>query len=401
MQRIKQMPMPRAGHLSLPLPQDLERIRGAARRALGPVQPAGSNTPWLIAKRTWVGQQMPPYYLVYFLLVDLLGFENFGKHEKVAWSVPINFNGRLFFIEHRKLGLDIFADDPNGEKEAARLIVAHIQKAVKVAEPFFEWLAAQAIKESRVNVLNKSESLFDRFTFFLEAYRAKAKETHDRKDERVVDRSETEHSSWESVSFPSWRLKKESRWLALAAIEAFFGWTEHVFVHISILTGKVKTAIEVTALAEAEWAEKFKKAMDLSDPKTKILFDQLIVIRRELRNTIAHGAFGKLGEAFAFHSGAGAVPVLLPHVAGSRKFLLGGGLTFEDEAALGVIENFIKHIWAGGRSPAQIYLSSDLPLILTLAANGTYSRAMSSVEDMTGFVACLTRSFDDAANMDW
>jgi hypothetical protein len=42
--------------------------------------------------------------VVYFLLVDLLGFKNLGTFEKIAWSVPVDFEGRAFLIEHRKAG---------------------------------------------------------------------------------------------------------------------------------------------------------------------------------------------------------------------------------------------------------------------------------------------------------
>ena len=49
----------------------------------------------------------PEYYLVYFLLVDLLGFKCYGRGEKVAWSTPVEIEGQHFLIEHRKLGLGV------------------------------------------------------------------------------------------------------------------------------------------------------------------------------------------------------------------------------------------------------------------------------------------------------
>ena len=57
------------------LPPELETIRDAARLALGPVIPATSqshaNHHFLFdAKRTEAGRELPPYYLVYFLLVS-------------------------------------------------------------------------------------------------------------------------------------------------------------------------------------------------------------------------------------------------------------------------------------------------------------------------------------------
>ena len=117
---------------------------------------------------------------------------------------------------------------------------------------------------------------------------------------------------------------------------------------------------------------------------------------------MAHGAFGKNGEAFHFHSGAGAVPVLLPHQAGKTRFTITGDLDFDEAAAIIVIENFIVHLWSGDLEPARLYIQeSGLPIILTMAQAGTYKQAMQSVEDMTNFIEHLSGEWDRAANMDW
>lgn len=65
--------------MPMALPPGLEPVRAAARRAISPIKPADSTTEpeWrflLTATRTEAGENLPPYYLVYFLLVDLLGF---------------------------------------------------------------------------------------------------------------------------------------------------------------------------------------------------------------------------------------------------------------------------------------------------------------------------------------
>ena len=44
---------------------------------------------------------------------------------------------------------------------------------------------------------------------------------------------------------------------------------------------------------------------------------------------------------------------------------------------------------------------SGLPLILTRAADGSYSAAMVSIDDMHDFIEHLGAEFDRAANMDW
>jgi hypothetical protein len=188
----------------------------------------------------------------------------------------------------------------------------------------------------------------------------------------------------------------------MAAIDAFFSWTEHIFIHLAVLTGRIRSAQDVASLAEANWATKFKAALDLSNPNVNKSFNALMTMRKELRNYFAHGAFGKQGEAFSFHSSTGAVPVLLPHRAGSKKFTLGEGLAFDCEAALKEIKEFIFILWSGDRSPAQKYIQeSGLPIILTMAADGTYENAMHSDHDMDVFLEHLSYRVDQAANMDW
>ena len=175
-----------------------------------------------------------------------------------------------------------------------------------------------------------------------------------------------------------------------------------MLIHLAILTGRISTAAEVAAAADSDWSSKFKQTLDIVEPKTKQLFDRLLSLRRELRNYVAHGAFGKDGEAFSFHSGTGAVPVLLPRKAGSRKFRLGSGLGFNAKAAVELLKEFEEHLWSNNRGAAKIYIQDhDLPAILTMAADGTYARATASEQDMQDFVDYMIRAMDDSANMDW
>ncbi len=376
-------------------------------RVIKPIKPANDSTQaekdfLFAAKRTQAGRSLPPYYLVYFLFVDLLGFKNLGQCEKVSWSVPIDYRGRAFLIEHRKFGLGIFARDSAEDEAAAGEIATLIHKGVKTARPYFDYIAQQAVSDSKVNVLNNSSDLYDRFVFLSKSVKDKLSEAEQRKDENDVDIDEYDGLSWRSVALPSARIRFEARWLALSAIEAFFSWTEHVFIHLALLQGKLSNAEEVAKLAGSEWSSKYKTALPLDDIQSKRWFDELIHIKNEVRNYIAHGAFGKQGEAFTFHSGAGAVPVLLPHNKQSKKYSLGAGLELKVEEALLVIDDFVEYLWSGPREPAKIYIQrSELPIIMTMVADGSYATAMTSVESMEGFVDHLSGEFDRAANMDW
>ena len=378
----------------------LDDMRDKAAKAIAPLIPANAGTVapkhfLFSAKRTDAGRRLPPYYFVYFLLVDLLDFRNLGRFEKIAWSIPIDFKGQAFLIDHRKFGVGVFAENLPDDETAAAEIVRLIHDGVKVARPYFDRLASDAVAGSQLNVINKSSELFERYRYHASLYKDKHEESERRKEERVV----TTKGSATITTFPVFTLKREAMWLALAAIECFFSWTEHVFIHIAILSGKCITGAAVAKLAGCDWQTKYKAALDIDDAASKQFYDELISVRRQIRNFIAHGAFGKQGEAFSFHSSVGAVPVRFADRADG--FRIGLGVDFEEVAAMFAIERFIDHLWSGPRAPAKIYLDSGLPLILPKAAEGEYSRAMTSESGMSEYTEYLVSIWDNAANMDW
>lgn len=383
------------------LPQYLERVRENALRAIAPVIPYNKETEPIQfdMRRTNAGRSLPPYYSVYFLLVELLGFRRSGQGEKVSWSVPIDFNGVGYVIEHRKMGLGVFARDAEAGEDDAQKITTLIQRGVRVAEPFYKWKADEAIQSSMINVKNKGAWLFERYEYWRDQFRSTSSAAIEGRRQLFGGAGDTSKNNPEVSWFD---LSKQAEWIAIEAIDAFFSWTEHIFIHIAILKGKITTGVKVAELAEAEWRTKFKEILDLDDPEAKSHYDKLIAIRRQHRNYIAHGAFGKRGEAFNFHSGAGAVPVFFDHRSEGGLFSLDGEPEIADETTLNEIGEFISFLWANDIEPAMYYIQqSGLPLILPMAKDGSYLAAMESIEGMKECVEHLTRAFDIATDMDW
>jgi len=386
---------------------DLEHVRSSALRALGPIRPANSNTAahpqfLLNARKAKSGRDLPQYYLVYFLLVKLLGFKDLGRFEKIDWSIPIDFKGRAYLVEHGKFGLSLLAHSPDEEAEEASDIANRLRKGVKAARPYFDRLAYQAVERSEINVKNNSMYLQRRYEFLRSEHESKCESINALKEERRSARGQLQLSIGSFVMSPVSSMSEEANWLAISAIEAFFSWTEHVLIHVAIFMCNISTAHQVADLAASEWSQKFKSVFDISLRAEKNLFDQCMTIRQELRNFIAHGAFGKRGEAFSFHSSAGAVPVILPHKVGSKKFSLGERLEFDTAAAFTVLDTFKVMLWSTARAPARVYIEDgQLPTILTFAVDGTYAEGMLSVESMEKLVEHLCNLSDQAANMDW
>jgi hypothetical protein len=352
-------------------------------------------------QRTKAGRDLPPYYLVYFLLVELLKFPNRGRWEKTAWSIPVEFNRTAYLIEHRKLGLGVFAVPGNDTEERAEHIVKLIKKGVNAADPYFRWLAEKAVAKPSLNVENNSHWLFARYRYLYELFGRTSAEAEARQQD-----IRNAPAGPNLADFTSWntrlQLSRQASWLGLAAIDAFFSWTEHIFVHLAILTGHLKTGNEVAERAGADWNLKFKFVLDLNNPETKKYYDQLVKVKRQLRDYTTHGAFGKQRQAFKFHSRVGAVPVMLNDERTAGRFSIYGAPVIEEGPALAIIEDFINHLWTGPLALAKSYLQdSGLPLILTFANDGTYARAMSSPDEMETLIEGLSAGFDNAANMDW
>jgi hypothetical protein len=373
-------------------------------KSIAPLTPASrSQSNEFGATPTNAGNRLPPYYLVYFLLVELLKFPHTGREEKVAWTIPVDYRGSCAWIQHQKMGLGVFSTATEDSELVAQQIVNAIQRGVTAATPFFDHLASEAAAGSKLNVRNNSVWLLSRYEYLREQFREKATSAEARKGDVVkTEKTSSDGTKSESYSFPALALKQEAAWLGVAAIDAFFSWTEHVLIHIAVLRGRLKTGEDVAELAAANWSEKVKAAIGLDDGALKPLVDELLAVRRQIRNYLAHGAFGKQGEAFKFHSRAGAVPVNMTDTDGRNRFSIWFGESFDEAGAIDTADRFAKRLWDGDLAPAKIYIqNAGLPIILPYATDGTYERAMASVEDMKCLVASLTREMDNAANMDW
>jgi len=57
--------------------------------------------------------------------LNWLEFGHGGRWEKVAWTIPVDYDGNLALVEHRKMGLGVFSgatpDDERGAEGIVRL----------------------------------------------------------------------------------------------------------------------------------------------------------------------------------------------------------------------------------------------------------------------------------------
>jgi len=108
------------------VPAQFDTVRKQARRAIAPMKPVDDNTKarkdfLFSSHRAVSAAELPPQHLIYFLLVELLGFRDLGRFEKLAWSIPIDLDGKAFLIEHRKFGVGVFTQDEEDVDAAKRI----------------------------------------------------------------------------------------------------------------------------------------------------------------------------------------------------------------------------------------------------------------------------------------
>lgn len=387
--------------------KDIDTLRAEALGILSPIKPVDNTTIargdfLLSATRSIASDRLPSYYFVYFLFRELLDFENLGHFEKIAWSFPIDYKGRAFLIEYRKSGVGIFIQGGTEDEQQAMEICQRINRTVSKVKIFYDYLAEKGIQDSKLNITNNCADLFARFQYLIEMYREHQLKVKEIKG--VFDPSRgISKATFDSFHIEeSYKAQRKKNWMAISGIEAFFSWTEHLFIHLGILGGRLLAGNDIARLIGAEWKDKFAIGLTLNEPENVIYLNKLLVVRQQLRNFVAHGAFGKDGAAFNFHSGTGAVPVVVNAKKDRNRFSLTSELTFDDDVVIDLLENFVDFLKTGKTACAMYHIMEcGVPTILTYARDGTYMKCSEDIEKMKKFSEYLLAKFNAAANMEF
>lgn len=383
--------------------QDIENIRKKVVKALGCIKKVNNDTQaddnfLFSAKLALSCKQLPPYYLLYFLFVDLLGFKNLGQFEKIAWSIPFDYKGKAYLLEHRKFGVCLLAHDPVKEEKEINEILENINNAIKIANPFFKYIAQLNLKTDKINVKNCSQLLYSRYKYFLKKYKSchKKLELEEQKPPKIKKIGNCTQIRYNNV----YLYKQERLFLFFAFLEAFFSWTEHVFVLLAVINGEFTTGQDVINFIKKGWAEKYKKVINISENES--LYNELLEIKK-LRNYITHGDFESEGKTFYFHSGAGAVPIYL-NENGNNLVASYENKNIEhiEKITLPTIESFIKLLWSGERKNAKILIQEyGFDLILSYSTQGKYKKIIKNRKETLKFAENMCWKIDCATNMDF
>ena len=385
-------------------PPNLTTIKRGALAELSPLVPAApEETPRLsdLSRLTLSHTEtdLPEHHLVYMLLVDLLEFYDHGRAENTLWSIPIKLRNTIFVLEFGKSGFRWFTN--GGRTSETHAMVSEIVKCITLAvaksSDYFQWQADVAAKGSNLTIENRSIQLYDRYLYFYHLYESKCESILEKQTKVAGTRLEQIEDL-----FGLQLLKQEASWIAQSAIEAFFGWTEHVFVQLAIFTSENMTGNRVVDLAHSNWQKKYERVFDMNDSTSKFHYLNLCEIRNSLRNPFAHGLIRKDFSGICFHSRIGAIPLNSRSHAAISSWWFSANVGASEKESLSKIADFIDHLWNEDRKLLEIYIQErGLPLVLTMTCDGTYSRALESEESMLDLVEGLTNHMDQVDNMDF
>lgn len=355
------------------LPSNLVKLKEKLLKEISPLKPADESTRFIkssYSTRSNTGRSLPEYYLVYFLLVELLGFKDLGRMEKVAWEIPIDFKGKGYLIAHKKFGLGLFLGKDEDEDDAEE-IVNLIKSAIGRADLFYSWKVDQKIKTSSINIKNEYQYLLDRYYFF------------------------------RTLSFDKKESTREGSWLAISAVEAFFSWTEHAFILMAVLQSKIENGEDFVRISKEEWKKKFQVCISLNSRDADSHFNRLLRVKDDVRNYMAHGSFGREGETFHFHSKVGAVPVAISKIK-NQKLSMVTRLYVSPQEILKELDDFIDFFHQDERKRALKYIkNTDYPINLGYVVDGTFKRALESDEDMEVLIKEVDAILFQSWNMEW
>ena len=356
-----------------------------------------------------------PHRLAHLVLVQVLGCQDIGIGEKTRWQVTFRYDGVEAVLAHQKFGVRLFLDEVGvGERDGQALAREAIQKLNAIVKTIeqdsLKDLARQKVADAQVTLLNQHARLRAAYVHFraeaesllaaseapdteigfeeeddgvpavlTETYRRYvnliSRSSHLRRAHARVEREVRKRLPGASpASAPeglftelmaplqrSWERQEQGSFAAIAAINAYFSWLEHVLVLALLFTDVDPRNGTLEEHIGDKWGEKFKRVFDVQERDANRALAPVHEIAETYRNTFGHGGFDKQGATIGIHiDGIGAVPARLTDVRRSPHFELypfGPASFREVTATLDEVDRFLRE---GPRAIAMRYIEAGL-----------------------------------------
>lgn len=356
------------------------------------------------------GEPFEPWVLR-FMLVDVVGCDDFGRGEKVAWVCTVEMDGTPIQFSFRRFGLRAAVDGRMERAEAASTVATCLRR-LRSALPLVEKklirpLIDQAIDDGQVTISNQ----YPYFKGMYEHLRGLAEQSSI--DAAGLKPVSTAFPHGASMSFPAVTRAREAEFEAHGALLALFSMLEHVLVIAMSFDEFDASAEKLSAFLRFTWSEKFKRVVDITDPDGKAVYDLLKRLADENRNPAAHGGIDRRATNLAVHlPGYGAVPQGVFPGASAPTYSFHPGLPRNafpftelldhDNSASGwpAVDHVIAWLEQGQLAAPCTYGESGLPLLFDPASRAE-AHAAQAPDGLDELLDRRSRLVDQAANMDW
>ena len=325
--------------------------------------------------------QDPPTYMVR-LVLGLAGLHLVGS-DKMAWTTSLRFEGQPFYLHDWKnssWSIRWAPDDEENRNKAKRLIQRIRGSAHKLDQALEDSLLPDVEAEHFYlhNTYSKVLNVYSHFRRRVDAITTLSESPSD----------SVEGDDWIAQFGRNLKERFDSRHqLAIegyAMVGFYYSSLEALFDVIFALSAE--RPVPFAEFADRTWGEKFKALFGISDPAVKKHYDELLELKRSLRDPILHG----LGRDLRFLvsvPGLGLVPVSYEHLTRSIHYTP----TILDDAwirrAISAFDAF--DTWLRETEPhlyALMFAESSLPVPLVKQRAAEIRTRMTSPESFSAWI---------------
>lgn len=333
--------------------------------------------------------------LLHFGFTRLLDLDTYGPQEKLLWGIRFDYCGATFGFEHRKFGLRALCEPSNLDSPLLQEVLGKARALTDIVEVYLKsGFVATQITGNCFTVENLFPQLDARYRFL----RERAEVAYS----TAPPPPETHRTANGEVTTSDYaRPGREGGALGTAAVDAYYSRQEHLFCLASAFVMSEPPLGGFVEFLGGNWTKKARAILDLSDPKTKKLYDRLLDIREEWRNPLAHGGFLSGGGSLYFHlPRVGALPARLRRTPAGVKF----GFNLHSESFSEIVKFFDcvdDFLREGPLYFPMKWAESGLDVAFDDASRATYKTAMDSEERFNDFLQWSQYQWEIHANMDF
>jgi len=275
----------------------------------------------------------PPAYIVQILLLGILGFKNYGRMDKVLWHTYFRYKNRPFMIRDYKFGSWTVKGLGSDEEmvQLAKEIQNKIIKSSKVLDKVLYNELKSEVEKERFYLNNVYHKLFSIYDFYEEKVLDTIRECE--KFEKDIKKPEKISDIVENFNIKLTYEKTISKY-SFALILSFFSFLEFLLDVIYAFEQPNKKFFE---FRKEKWNDRFKLVFSINKNKElKCLYDDLIIIKTNYRNPLAHGLTNEVNLLILLPY-VGLVPLSYEYLSDKTYY---GFVEIEKDDASKIIDTF-------------------------------------------------------------